>query len=127
MRKKFEDLKRERKNPFHSLLVFSLREEEEMSVLYEKSMQWFPSHMMKAIKTLESRLNNIDMVIEVRDARLPITSANSLIGNLCKKKKSQHVIVYNKSDLAHPLSIKVSLYLLLFNFLEYKKPLLFSE
>lgn len=82
---------------------------------------WFAGHMASSLRTLPSVLQNIDMVIEVRDARLPLTSVNpafeqalsrawgyqTVSAGLDRKGKGREVdggkekvVVYTKRDLA---------------------------
>ncbi|MBP2057993.1 ribosome biogenesis GTPase A [Lactobacillus colini] len=68
------------------------------------TIQWYPGHMNKAKNQLEDNLDLIDVIIEVLDARLPLSSRNPMISNLVKKKP--HIIILNKSDLADPLQTK---------------------
>lgn len=66
---------------------------------YEKiAIQWFPGHMTKAIRMMEDNLKLIDIVVELVDARLPISSRNPKVDELVGKKP--HLIVLNKSDIA---------------------------
>lgn len=64
------------------------------------AIQWYPGHMHKANKEMLEVLPNVDVVIEVVDARLPYSSANPKIAELCAKKPS--IKVFSKSDLADP-------------------------
>lgn len=62
------------------------------------NIQWFPGHMTKAIRMMEDNLKLIDIVVELVDARLPISSRNPKVDELVGKKP--HLIVLNKSDIA---------------------------
>ena len=64
------------------------------------SINWYPGHMHKARKEILAVLNNIDILIEVVDARLPYSSQNPIIANLRHNKPT--IIVFNKCDLADP-------------------------
>lgn len=68
------------------------------------TIQWYPGHMNKAKNQLEDKLNLIDVVIEVLDARLPVSSRNPMIGQITKQKP--HIIILNKADLADPIQTK---------------------
>lgn len=68
-------------------------------------INWFPSHMRRALDKMERILNRVDMIIEVRDARIPISSNNERFEQLLKKK--QRIIVFNKKDLAEENTNKV--------------------
>ncbi len=61
-------------------------------------IQWYPGHMAKAKKQLIENLKLIDVVIELRDARIPYSSCNPDFAELFAKKR--RVIVLNKADLA---------------------------
>ena len=61
-------------------------------------IQWFPGHMYKASKEYRKILPDVDIVIEVLDARLPFSSSNPMLGQLNKDKPKIKLI--NKSDLA---------------------------
>ncbi len=60
--------------------------------------QWYPGHMVKAQRELQQVLPLVDIVIELRDARIPYSSSNPVIDTLIKEKK--RLILLNKSDLA---------------------------
>ena len=62
------------------------------------SIQWFPGHMHKARKEIAKVIAQIDVVIEVLDARLPYSSENPLVEQLRGNKPM--IKVLNKSDLA---------------------------
>ena len=64
------------------------------------SIQWFPGHMHKTKKALIERLKSTDMVIEMRDARLPASSQNPLLAQLSRGKPKLYLL--NKQDLADP-------------------------
>ncbi len=63
-------------------------------------INWFPGHMNKALRQIESALDGADFVLELRDARAPLASANPLLGQLLRGRK--RLIVLNKADLADP-------------------------
>lgn len=64
------------------------------------AINWFPGHMHKARKEIAKVMDEIDVVIEVIDARLPLSSENPLIETLRKGKPVLKIM--NKSDLADP-------------------------
>jgi ribosome biogenesis GTPase A len=64
------------------------------------AIQWFPGHMNKAKKQVAERLKDIDVVIEMLDARLPGSSASPMIAALTRNKAALKVL--NKQDLADP-------------------------
>lgn len=63
-------------------------------------INWYPGHMAKARRLIEANLKIIDVVIELIDARIPMSSTNPLIAGLIGQKPS--VVVLNKADLADP-------------------------
>ena len=64
------------------------------------TIQWFPGHMYKAGKEIKERLPEIDIVIEILDARIPYSSQNPLLMEFASQKPS--IKVLNKADLADP-------------------------
>lgn len=60
--------------------------------------QWYPGHMTKAKRMMDENIKLIDIVIEVLDARIPMSSRNPDIDTLGKNKS--RLILLNKSDLA---------------------------
>ncbi len=69
-------------------------------IIMENNMNinWYPGHMAKTRRQIEEDLKIIDVVIELLDARIPISSQNPNIANIIKKKKK--IVVLNKCDLA---------------------------
>lgn len=65
--------------------------------MQQKNVHWFPGHMVKAMKEIESRLNVIDLIIEVIDSRAPLSSKNPFLEKLTLSKK--RLIVFTKKDL----------------------------
>lgn len=63
-------------------------------------VNWFPGHMAAATRAIRDRLKLADFVIEVRDARIPLSSANEDLQPLLSGKR--RVIALNKKDLANP-------------------------
>ena len=64
------------------------------------NIQWFPGHMTKTRRMIEANLKQVDAVMEIVDARIPVSSRNPLIDELTKGKK--RLIVLNKCDLSQP-------------------------
>ena len=62
-------------------------------------IHWFPGHMTKALRLIESELKNIDVVIYVLDARAPLSCINPSLDNLTNNKPILYVL--NKEDLAN--------------------------
>ena len=63
-------------------------------------IEWYPGHMAKAKRQIAEVMPKIDVVIEVLDARLPVSSANPMLAKLRGQKPC--IKVLNKSDLADP-------------------------
>jgi len=68
------------------------------------AIEWFPGHMAKAKSQIAEVMPKIDIVIEVLDARLPVSSSNPLLEKLRGHKPC--IKVLNKSDLADPAVTK---------------------
>ena len=64
------------------------------------AIQWFPGHMNATKRALSDRIKQIDVVIEMLDARLPGSSMNPLLARITKGKPALKVL--NKQDLADP-------------------------
>ena len=62
------------------------------------AIQWFPGHMHLTRKAIEERIKDIDVVIEMLDARLPGSSANPMLAQLIQGKPGLKVL--SKQDLA---------------------------
>ena len=65
---------------------------------FKTSINWYPGHMAKTKKQIKEDLKLIDIVIEILDSRIPISSRNPDIAELIKNKDK--IIILNKSDLA---------------------------
>ena len=63
-----------------------------------KHINWYPGHMKKTRELIQENLKVVDAVIEVIDARIPVSSRNPIIDDIIKEKK--RVVVLNKMDLA---------------------------
>lgn len=63
-----------------------------------QQIHWFPGHMNKALHEVEEKLKIIDVIIELFDARAPLSSINENLEKATKHKKK--VYVFTKSDLA---------------------------
>lgn len=69
-----------------------------MSNENKTNINWYPGHMLKTKKQIIEDLKLIDVVIEILDARIPLSSQNPDIQNIVRNKKK--IILLNKSDLA---------------------------
>ena len=61
-------------------------------------IQWFPGHMTKAKRMMESQIKLVDVVVEMLDARIPRSSTNPMLINVLGNKPK--VIALNKTDMA---------------------------
>jgi len=66
----------------------------------QQSISWYPGHMAKARRLLSEQLSRVDLVIELCDARLPLSSRNPELDTLKRGKPT--LLLLNKSDLADP-------------------------
>ncbi|KAG4300909.1 hypothetical protein PCK1_002986 [Pneumocystis canis] len=64
---------------------------------YKLKTSWFPGHMSSGFKDIKDLLRNIDLVIETRDSRVPISSHNIFLEKVIKGK--ERIIIFNKHDL----------------------------
>lgn len=62
------------------------------------TIQWFPGHMAKAIRQFEENVSLVDIVFEVIDARIPLTSQNPEVARITGEKP--HLFILTKKDLA---------------------------
>ena len=59
---------------------------------------WFPGHMLVGLRALSATITDIDLIIETRDARIPLSSRNPYLEDVCAHKR--RLVLYNKRDLA---------------------------
>ena len=69
------------------------------------TIQWFPGHMAKAKREVSEKLKFVDIVFELVDARLPISSRNPMLDQILQQKP--RLILINKADLADPQQTKL--------------------
>lgn len=65
------------------------------------NIQWFPGHMAKTRRLIGENLKLVDLVVELLDARAPLSSRNPDIDAICGQKP--RLLILNKSDLADPV------------------------
>ncbi len=63
-----------------------------------QTIQWFPGHMTRTKRQIEKSLKMVDIVAEILDARIPVSSRNPILGKLIGNKP--RLILMNKSDMA---------------------------
>ncbi|RLN54957.1 hypothetical protein BBJ28_00024485 [Nothophytophthora sp. Chile5] len=68
--------------------------------LFPAKVNWFPGHMALARRQMVAQMDAVDVLIEVRDARIPWSSANPVLEEAFGKSKPR-LVVFNKSDLAN--------------------------
>ena len=66
-------------------------------------IQWYPGHIAKAEKELSAIITRVDLIIEVRDARIPISTGHPHLNKWITNKK--HILVINRSDMIAPETI----------------------
>ena len=71
---------------------------EDTKSLPSTSINWFPGHMAKTRRQITEYLKLVDVIVEILDARIPISSQNPEIQEIIKNKKK--IIILNKSDLS---------------------------
>ncbi len=64
------------------------------------NIQWFPGHMAKTRRLIGENLKLVDLVVELLDARAPLSSQNPEIESICGEKP--RLLILNKADLADP-------------------------
>lgn len=64
------------------------------------NINWYPGHMKKTRESIEKNLKLVDVVFELIDSRIPISSQNPVIDSIVQNKP--RVIILNKSDLSDP-------------------------
>ena len=69
-----------------------------------QQIHWFPGHMNKALNEVENKVKLVDVVIELFDARAPISSINENLSKITANKKK--LVVLTKTDLADPIQTK---------------------
>ena len=71
---------------------------------YQSLINWYPGHMAKTRRLLQDQIKRIDLIIEICDARLPLSSRNPELAEMIARKR--HLLFMNKSDLADPAANK---------------------
>lgn len=68
------------------------------------TIQWFPGHMAKARRQVTEKLKLVDIIFELVDARLPLSSRNPMIDEILNQKP--RLVILNKEDMADPVMTK---------------------
>ena len=66
-------------------------------------IQWYPGHIAKAEKKLSEVISRVDLIIEVRDARIPLSTGHPHLNQWITNKK--HILVINRADMIAPETI----------------------
>ncbi|MFA6237704.1 MAG: ribosome biogenesis GTPase YlqF [Bacteriovorax sp.] len=66
----------------------------------KSGINWYPGHMARAIREIKEKLKLVDIVLEIRDARAPLASGNTVLDDTLRQKS--RLIVLNKVNLADP-------------------------
>lgn len=81
-----------------------MKRENDPSGPKEAVFNWYPGHMAKALRDIKKKLAFVDIVLEIRDARVPVVSGNrDLFEQLGQKRK---LIILNKANLVDPSSLE---------------------
>lgn len=70
----------------------------------DMNIQWFPGHMTRAKREMQEKLKQVDVLIELRDARCPMSTLNPLILDLAKHMPK--LIILTKKDMADPKALE---------------------
>ncbi|GAC1652904.1 MAG: ribosome biogenesis GTPase YlqF [Vulcanimicrobiaceae bacterium] len=73
-----------------------------MNTDFEQVIQWYPGHMVAAMRKIEEYMKLINVVIEVIDARLPSSGANPMLDEIAAKRP--RLTIFSREDLADPVS-----------------------
>ncbi|MEG0315227.1 MAG: ribosome biogenesis GTPase YlqF [Erysipelotrichaceae bacterium] len=88
--------------------MYQKREERKNKPEVEKAakinINWYPGHMTKAKREMQTKLKMVDMIIELRDARIPNASKNPMIDELANGKP--RLVILSKADKAQPNATK---------------------
>ena len=68
-----------------------------------QNINWFPGHMAKAQRQIEEKLKLVDIVLELIDARIPLSSLNPTFERILKNKKK--ILVITKIDMADKIEL----------------------
>lgn len=70
------------------------------AIAEEATIQWYPGHMVKAMRRLSEDMHAIDVVVEVTDARVPLAGTNPTLAKLCGHRP--RLLVLSREHLADP-------------------------
>jgi ribosome biogenesis GTPase A len=90
----------ERKDPATSWARDGAAPRSELLSAAAASIQWYPGHVAKAEKALGAQLEKVDLVIEVRDARIPLATGHPRLARWIRGRR--HLLVLNRVDMVPP-------------------------
>jgi ribosome biogenesis GTPase A len=64
-------------------------------------INWFPGHMYRAMRLIKEFSSSVDVFLEIRDARVPISSKNDEFDALITEHNKKKFIIFNKFDLCN--------------------------
>lgn len=70
-------------------------------VILNEKVNWYPGHMHRGMKHLIEEIKNMDLFLEIRDARIPISSRNYNLDQTISLNQKQKIILFNKYDLCN--------------------------
>ena len=59
-------------------------------IINRRAIQWFPGHMAKTLRLMETEIRNVDCVLQILDARIPLSSLNPEIERITSGKPSEN-------------------------------------
>lgn len=68
------------------------------------AFNWFPGHMLKAMREIKEKIKAVDIVLEIRDARAPLVTGNKELNEALRNKN--RLILFNKANLSDPVDIE---------------------
>lgn len=69
-----------------------------------QKINWYPGHMLKAKKEISAQLKNTDLIIEIIDSRVPLSSHNEMLADITKNK--ERLLVFSKKDFINEQELK---------------------
>lgn len=81
-----------------------MKRENDSSAPREALFNWYPGHMAKALREIKQKLKFVDVVLEIRDARVPLATGNKDLDETIGQK--QKLIIFNKANLADSVGLE---------------------
>lgn len=70
-----------------------------MNFSHFQKISWYPGHMHRATRLITEKLKSVDIFLEVRDARVPLSSFNKYVDDIIKTGHKEKIVIFNKYDL----------------------------